>query len=61
MFSSLIEYNITIKGKKWFISYLLAIILKCYINSFNLLIIKEKLAIIKNLLFLKIAKYLKYI
>jgi len=52
MFSCLIEYNIAIKGKKCFISYLFAIVLRCYVNSFKLLTIEEKLAIIKNLLFL---------
>ena len=51
-FTCLIEYNIAIKGKKCFISYSFAIILRRYINSFGLLIIKEKLATIKNLLFL---------
>jgi hypothetical protein len=35
------------------------IILGCRVNSFKLLIIKEKLAIIKNLSFLQIAKDLK--
>jgi len=52
MFSCLVKYNIAIKGKKYFISYLFIIILGYYVNSFKLLIIKEKLAIIKNLLFL---------
>jgi len=56
MFSCLVEYNITIKGKKCFIGYPLAIVLRYRINSFSLLIIKEKLAIIKKLLFLKNSK-----
>ena len=59
MFSCLIEYNIAIKGKKCFISYLFITILKRYINSFKLLIIKEKLAIIKNLSFLQTIKDLE--
>jgi len=59
MFSYLVKYNIAIKGKKCFISYLLAIILRYYINSFSLLIIKEKLIAIKKLLFLRIVKDLK--
>ena len=59
MFSYLVKYNIAIKGKKCFISYLSAIVLRRYINSFSLLIIKEKLAIIKKLLFLRIAKDLE--
>ena len=59
MFSCLIEYNIAIKGKKCFISYPFIIVLGHYINSFKLLTIKEKLAIIKNLSFLQIIKDLK--
>jgi hypothetical protein len=52
MFSCLIEYNIVIKSKKCFIGYPLAIVLGRRVNSFGLLIIEEKLAAIKNLLFL---------
>ena len=59
MFSRLIEYNIAIKSKKCFIGYLSAIILRCRVNSFSLLITKKKLAIIKKLLFLKIVKDLE--
>ena len=59
MFSCLVEYNITIKGKKCFIGYPLAIVFKHRIDSFSLLTIKEKLATIKKLLFLKIAKDLE--
>ena len=51
-FTCLIKYNIAIKGKKCFISYLLAIILGYQVNSFKLLTIKKKLAAIKNLSFL---------
>ena len=58
-FTCLVEYNIAIKGKKCFISYLSAIILRRRVNSFSLLIIKEKLAIIKKLSFLRIVKDLK--
>jgi hypothetical protein len=59
MFSCLVEYNIAIKRKKYFISYLFIIILKCRVNSFKLLTIKEKLIAIKNLSFLRIIKDLK--
>jgi hypothetical protein len=59
MFSCLVEYNIAIKGKKCFIGYLFAIVLRCRVNSFKLLTIKEKLVIIKNLSFLYIIKDLK--
>jgi hypothetical protein len=59
MFSCLVEYNIAIKGKKCFISYLFIIVLRHYINSFKLLIIEEKLAAIKNLSFLYIIKDLE--
>jgi hypothetical protein len=59
MFSCLVEYNIAIKGKKCFISYPFAIVLRYYINSFKLLTIKEKLTTIKNLSFLYIIKDLE--
>ena len=59
MFSCLVEYNIAIKGKKCFIGYLSAIVLRHYINSFSLSIIKEKLVTIKKLLFLRIVKDLE--
>jgi hypothetical protein len=59
MFSCLVEYNIIIKSKKCFIAYLLAIVLRYCVDSFSLLIIKEKLATIKKLLFLKIIKDLE--
>jgi hypothetical protein len=42
-----------------FYKVLVSIVLKCYINSFSLLIIEEKLTTIKNLLFLQTAKDLK--
>jgi len=42
-----------------FYKVLVNIVLKCYINSFSLLIIEEKLTAIKNLLFLQTAKDLK--
>ena len=59
VFLILIRYNIIIKGKKYFISYLLVIVLDKKINSFKIFIIKEKLEAITKLVFLKIAKELK--
>ena len=53
------RYNITIKGKKYFISYLLAIILRKKVDSFSLSITKEKLEVIVKLAFLKTAKELE--
>jgi hypothetical protein len=54
-----VKYNITIKGKKYFISYLLAIILGKKVNSFSLSITKEKLEAIIKLAFLKTIKELE--
>jgi hypothetical protein len=54
-----VRYNITIKGKKYFINYLLTIILKKKVNSFSLSISKEKLEAIIKLAFLKITKELE--
>jgi hypothetical protein len=54
-----VKYNITIKGKKYFISYLLTIILRKKVNSFSLSITKEKLEAIIKLAFLKIIKELE--
>ena len=59
VFSILVRYNITIKGKKYFISYPLAIILRKKVNSFGLSITKEKLEAIIKLAFLKIIKELE--
>ena len=53
------RYNITIKGKKYFISYLLAIILRKKVDSFGLFITKEKLEAIIKLAFLKTIKELE--
>ena len=58
-FSCLVEYNITIKRKKCFIGYLSVIVLRRRIDSFRLLTIEEKLAVIKNLLFLRTIKDLE--
>ena len=59
VFLILVRYNITIKGKKYFISYLLVIILRKKVNSFSLFITKEKLEAIIKLAFLKIIKELE--
>ena len=53
------RYNIIIKGKKYFISYLLAIILGKKVDSFSLSITKEKLKAIIKLAFLKTIKELE--
>ena len=53
------RYNITIKGKKYFISYLLAIILRKKVDSFGLFITKEKLKAIVKLAFPKTTKELE--
>ena len=58
VFSILVRYNITIKGKKYFISYLLTIILRKKVNSFRLSITKEKLEAIVKLVFPKTVKEL---
>jgi len=54
-----VRYNITIKGKKYFISYLLAIILGKKVDSFSLLMTKEKLEAIIKLAFPKTVKELE--
>jgi len=54
-----VRYNITIKGKKYFISYLLTIILRKKVNSFRLSITKEKLEAIVKLVFPKTVKELE--
>jgi hypothetical protein len=54
-----VRYNITIKEKKYFISYLLATILKKKVNSFSLSITKEKLEAIIKLAFPKTIKELE--
>jgi hypothetical protein len=54
-----VKYNIIIKGKKYFISYLLATILRKKVNSFSLSITKEKLETIAKLAFLKTTKELE--
>jgi hypothetical protein len=51
VFLILIRYNIIIKGKKYFISYLLAIVLGKKIDFFRIFIIKEKLEAITKLAF----------
>jgi hypothetical protein len=54
-----VRYNITIKGKKYFISYPLITILGKKVNSFSLLITKEKLEAIIKLAFPKTVKELE--
>jgi hypothetical protein len=54
-----VRYNITIKGKKYFISYPLATILRKKVDSFGLSITKEKLEAIVKLAFPKTAKELE--
>jgi hypothetical protein len=54
-----VRYNITIKGKKYFISYLLATILGKKVNSFSLFTTKEKLEAIIKLAFPKTIKELE--
>jgi hypothetical protein len=54
-----VRYNITIKGKKYFINYLLTTILRKKVNSFSLSITKEKLEAIIKLAFLKTIKELE--
>jgi len=54
-----VRYNIIIKGKKYFISYLLATILRKKVNSFSLSITKEKLKAIIKLAFPKTVKELE--
>jgi hypothetical protein len=54
-----VRYNITIKGEKYFISYLLTTILRKKVNSFGLSITKEKLEAIAKLAFPKTAKELE--
>jgi hypothetical protein len=54
-----VRYNITIKGKKCFISYLSATVLGKKVDSFGLLITKEKLEAITKLAFPKTAKELE--
>jgi len=54
-----VRYNITIKGKKYFISYSLVIILRKKVDSFGLSITKEKLEVIIKLVFLKTIKELE--
>ena len=53
------RYNITIKGKKYFISYPLVTILRKKVNSFSLSMTKEKLEAIVKLAFPKTAKELE--
>jgi hypothetical protein len=59
VFSILVKYNITIKGKKYFIGYPLVTVLGKKVNSFRISIIKEKLKAITKLAFLKIVKELE--
>jgi hypothetical protein len=54
-----VRYNITIKGKKYFISYLLVTILRKKVNSFGLSTTKEKLEAIVKLAFPKTIKELE--
>jgi len=54
-----VRYNIAIKGKKYFISYLLATVLRKKVNSFRLSITKEKLEAIIKLTFPKTIKELE--
>ena len=53
------RYNIIIKGKKYFISYLLVAILRKKVNSFGLSTTKEKLKAIIKLAFPKTTKELE--
>ena len=53
------RYNITIKGKKYFISYPLATVLRKKVDSFGLSTTKEKLEAIVKLAFLKTTKELE--
>ena len=55
----ILKYNITIKGKKCFISYLLATVLGKKVDSFGISIIKEKLEAITKLAFPETAKKLE--
>jgi hypothetical protein len=59
VFYILVKYNITIKGKKYFIRYLLTTVLGKKVNSFGISIIKKKLEAITKLAFLKIVKELE--
>jgi len=54
-----VRYNITIKGKKYFINYLLVTIFRKKIDSFSLSITKEKLEAIIKLVFPKTIKELE--
>jgi len=54
-----VRYNITIKGKKYFISYPLATVLRKKVNSFGLSMTKEKLEAIAKLAFPKTTKELE--
>jgi hypothetical protein len=54
-----VRYNITIKRKKYFINYLLVIILRKKVDFFSLSITKEKLKAIIKLAFLKTIKELE--
>jgi hypothetical protein len=54
-----VRYNITIKGKKYFISYPSATVLRKKVDSFGLSTTKEKLEAIAKLAFLKTTKELE--
>jgi hypothetical protein len=59
VFSTLVKYNIAIKGKKYFIGYPSATVLGKKVDSFRISTIKEKLEAITKLAFLKTAKELE--
>lgn len=60
IFDQFIKYNIIIKNSKYFINYLLAIILNQRVNVYSFSITKNRFAILSKIVFPKNAQNLKY-